>query len=496
MDFESKYWVAIFPYLKTSEEVRYKNIRILSSSDASKVPSEIAAYVNELCSTFYLRHDVQIKNVSFAYHITEDEVQSPTSFINDLDEFQTLLRYLYSSPHQTSGDPFLNYEHSSYFLFRPKQVSKYLLFSEHNTIIHADINNYSIDELENIQGYEGLLNNRSPFWITRKDKITPPTAHIWLNISQDISLDFNRNSPLYQPVISFFSYKTDNEDLRSRVLTAINWYNRSLLTDIDDDIALVNLAIAFESLLGLEQGNKVTERFKETVNVLLGGFPRLDSWLTQFYHARSEIVHDGKSQRLAFLPVDKSDIKATGEPVYQPLISYGRQIFQACSASILTGSMLAEHMKLPSRLVTNQQRIKSIREKLNCKTTSPKDAILSAEKEIIEIETYRFVPETGLKVDELLSVGIRLSKKYTEINSITEVDEINKKLKDFSKNKANKHLETLSSLNEVTELMKKLPSRLVHDNKELYLIKSLLESIWHYLFMYYFNLKRKNEQQI
>ena len=77
-------------------------------------------------------------------------------------------------------------------------------------------------------------------------------------------------------------------NFRSRLLTSLNWYNRTLLSDIDDDITLVNLSIAFECLLGLEQGNKVTERFKETVNVLLGGFPRLDSWLSQFYHARSE----------------------------------------------------------------------------------------------------------------------------------------------------------------------------------------------------------------
>jgi hypothetical protein len=494
MDFGSKYWVAIFPYLKTSVDVQYKNIRIISSSDTSRVPTEIVAYVTELCSIFYLRHDVQIKKVSFAYRITEDEVQSPTSFINDLDEFQTLIRYIYSSPHPTSGNPFLNFEHSSYFLFRPKQVSKYLLFSEHNTIIHADINTYSIDEFGNIQGFEGLLNNRSPFWITRKDKITSQTAHIWLNISQDISLDFNRNSPLYQPVIAFFSYKTDNEDLRSRVITAINWFNRSLLTNIDDDVALVNLAIAFESLLGLEQGNKVTERFKETVCTLLGGFPRLDSWLSQFYHARSEIVHDGKSQRLSFLPVDKSDIKVTNKPEYQPLISYGRQIFQACTTSILTGSMLAEHMSLPSRLVTNQQRIKTITEKLSSKTTPAHDAILSVEKEIIEIESYRFVPESGLKVDELLFVGIVLSKKYTEISSVIEFDEINKKLKEFSNMQVKNHLETLSCLYEVTELMKKLPGRIYFDNKVLYLTKSLLECIWHYLFMYYFNLKRNNEQ--
>ena len=51
---------------------------------------------------------------------------------------------------------------------------------------------------------ECLLNNRSTFWITRKDQITPPTARIWLNISQDISSDFKTTSPIYHPVISFF----------------------------------------------------------------------------------------------------------------------------------------------------------------------------------------------------------------------------------------------------------------------------------------------------
>ena len=134
MDFESKYWVAVFPYIKTTNEVRYKSIRIISSLDISNVPSEISEYVKELCSSFYLRHDVQIENVSFAYHITEEEVKCPTNFINDLDEFQTLIRYIYSSPHETFGDPFLNYEHSYYFLFRPKLVSKYLLFfrTQHN----------------------------------------------------------------------------------------------------------------------------------------------------------------------------------------------------------------------------------------------------------------------------------------------------------------------------------------------------------------------------
>jgi hypothetical protein len=495
MDFESKYWIAIFPYLKTSKEIQFKHLRIHSSLDTSHLPSEVAPYVNELCSKFYLRHDVQIKNVSFAYYLIDNEVNN-SIFFNDLEEFQTLLCYLYSSPHHTYGDPFLNFEHSYYFLFRPKLVSKHLLFSKHNTIIHSDINFYTPDELGYIKGYEVKLNNKSSFWITNKDKITPPTAHIWLNIFQDLSLDINGNSPLYQPVIDFLSHKSENEDLRNRVVTAIKWYNRSLLGNIDDDIALVNLAIAFESLLGLDQGNKVTERFKETVNILLGGFPRLDSWLTQFYQARSEIVHDGKSQKLAFLPVDKSNIKSTNEPEYQPLISYGRQIFQACTASILTGSILAEQMNLPSRFVTNQQRVLSISKKLNCKTSSPKEAILSVEKEIIEIENYRFVPESGLKVEELLYVGIKLTQKYTQINSAIEIVGLNEKIQEFSSKKANNHFDTLTSLYELIEVIEKVTGKLLLDNREFYLLKSLLETIGHYSIMYYLNLKREKKKNI
>lgn len=488
MDSKSKYWIAVFPYLKTSGEVRYRNLRILSSLDTSQLPSEIISYVNDLCSSFYLRHDVQIINVSFAYYISDEDVQSPTSFIQDLNEFQSLVCYFYSSPHSTYGDPFLSNEHSFYFLFRPAKVSTHLIFPNHNTMIYNDLNNYSPDNFGYIHGYEGFLNSNSLIWITKNDKVIPPTARMWLNISQDLKADFNNYSPIFSPVFDFFRNKTDNIELRNRVLAAINWYNRSLKSDIDDETKLVYLAIAFESLLGLERGNNVTLRFKETVNILLGGFPRLDSWLAQFYDARSEIIHDGVSHKLSFIPVDKTNLKKSDTPPYQQLISYGRQIFLACTTSILTGSILAEYMKLPSRFVTNKQRIKIINEKIRDRHMSASEAILSVEKEIIEIDSYRFVPERELTEDELLSIGISISKLFIDVEKSSKYEEIISVLKDFVSNNQKNHKVTLTSLKESIDVLKNLPSNLLFEDRELYLVKSLLESIWHYLFMYYFDL--------
>lgn len=490
MDSKSKYWIAVFPYLKTTGEVRYRNLRILSSLDTSQVPSEIVNYVNDLCSSFYLRHDVQIINVSFAYYISDEDVHSPTSFIQDLNEFQSLVCYFYSSPHNTYGDPFLSNEHSFYFLFRPTKVSSHLIFPNHNTMIYNDLNNYSPDNFGYIHGYEGLLNSNSPIWITKNDKVIPPTARMWLNISQDLKADLNNNSPIFSPVFDFFQNKTDNVELRNRVLTAINWYNRSIKTDIDDETKLVYLAIAFESLLGLERGNNVTLRFKETVNTLLGGFPRLDSWLAQFYDARSEIIHDGVSHKLSFIPVDKTKLKNSDIPPYQQLISYGRQIFLACTTSILTGSVLAEYLKLPSRFVTNKQRIEIINKKIHEKNKSASDAILSTEKEIIEIESYRFVPERDLTEIELLSVGISVSKLFMEVERSSKYEDIITVLKNFSSTSSKNHRVALTSLKESIDVLNNLPSNLLFEDRELYLVKLLLESIWHYLFMYYHDLMK------
>src|SRR5256884_7463524 len=83
----------------------------------------------------------------------------------------------------------------------------------------------------------------------------------------------------------------------------LEWHNRSTAEEVDERVALLNLAIAFESLLNLES-DKVTGRFRETIMTLLGSSPRLDSWVDQFYNARSAVAHKGKTHHLMFYAMD------------------------------------------------------------------------------------------------------------------------------------------------------------------------------------------------
>ena len=69
---------------------------------------------------------------------------------------------------------------------------------------------------------------------------------------------------------------------------------------ISESEALVHLAIALESLLKVPSGERLTERFKDAVLTLVGPIPRLDSWLDQFYTARSKAVHEGVPHELMF----------------------------------------------------------------------------------------------------------------------------------------------------------------------------------------------------
>jgi hypothetical protein len=119
-------------------------------------------------------------------------------------------------------------------------------------------------------------------------------------LGEDLNHVFSK-SRRFAPVYNYFKTRTAIDNLGARILTALAWYNRSTGVDIEESVALVNLAIAFESLLGLKAGEKVTERFMEAVNLLVGDVPRLDSWLTQFYRTRSQIVHEGQSSNLMFI---------------------------------------------------------------------------------------------------------------------------------------------------------------------------------------------------
>jgi hypothetical protein len=67
-----------------------------------------------------------------------------------------------------------------------------------------------------------------------------------------------------------------------------------------DSEAILSLAVAFEALLGLSKDAK-TDRFVDAISLLLGRLTRLSIWAEQFYTVRSDVAHEGRTERLRLM---------------------------------------------------------------------------------------------------------------------------------------------------------------------------------------------------
>jgi hypothetical protein len=198
-------------------------------------------------------------------------------------------------------------------------------------------------------------------------------------------------------------------EVAQRVLTAIDWYNRANSSATDEEVALVHLAIAFEALLALPEGKGVTDRFREAINLLLGRVPRLDTWLDQFYRARSQIVHQGRTTSLRFAVASSKASKGDAQ-VYHSLLSYGRKVFQLCVGTTLVGAGLAADARLAEKLVTNQERFEEICSILSDESAPANERLRRSADKIVAAERYRFVSESGLKIETLLGCAKRAAR--------------------------------------------------------------------------------------
>jgi len=215
---------AFFPYLKTSEPIRFRSITVRAGEDPSGLPADAVPDLETLRSIFFLRDHQRIKSVSYAF-CADGAAESVTSaFVRDLSELRELLAYLYSSPHGSSGEPLLRNEHSSLYVLRRKQLFRGLIENEHNVEPAQSAEYPKADDRGEIPGYECKVDGRSTTWVTSGSRLYPPCIRFWLNISQDLRWEFERvsGSTRYDPVWSFFSSRRDQpSELYGRLLTAL-----------------------------------------------------------------------------------------------------------------------------------------------------------------------------------------------------------------------------------------------------------------------------------
>src|SRR5205823_5282952 len=96
----------VVPYLKTTKPVDIRGILFRSNDDLEGLSPEQQTHLKSLFAMFFLRNDLRIRRMTYAHFELVEDPELNNSLIRQLYEAQTLINYLYSTPHPTMGDPF------------------------------------------------------------------------------------------------------------------------------------------------------------------------------------------------------------------------------------------------------------------------------------------------------------------------------------------------------------------------------------------------------
>jgi hypothetical protein len=473
--------IVVFPYLKTSGPVRFGPYLFRSTDDLEGLSKAQVTAVTEVTAMLYTQNNARVRSASYAV-LPQIHLSGVFQIPEALKRVHSLVAYMYGTPNDPFGDPFLGYECATLLVFTPSQVSRLLIESEHHTILDEPIpiawdNDFA-------PGYDGILNFMEHFWVVKGSRVYPPVPHITLNISQDLAADcgeFLQGGTGYE----LARLLTDDvRDIGERLFTSLRWYNATNRVEVSEGEALVNLAIAFESLLNLPTGEK-TDRFVDSVSLLLGRVPRLTDWVRQFYDARSRVAHEGKLSQARFMiprPGKKSE-----HLVYHPLLVFGREILRLCVAAITHGAYLAESRDIAAKLQTNSERFEELCRLLDEGPMSDAKRAIEIRRLVSEINRYRFVGESGLSVAVIVGAVQRAVKGLMNLQiplTRLEQTELSKFALVNTKNE-------LAALEALSELHTRPPSQQTTQIVEPELtVWQLVDIAWMYTFQNYFRLKK------
>lgn len=481
-----QYSIAVFPFLKTEAPIGLGGLVFRSTDDVADLPPHHADSVREIAEMLYLRDDLRIQRATYAV-VPFLDLTFSVSDVPVLTDVQAVVAYLYGGPARGGGSPFLSSEHAVMVVFTPGEVWPSLVRTSPNATRPGGTAVQEHDGPRGVPGYAGLYGFRQIFWVEPGSRVYGPMPRLELNQSQDLSQDIPRAASKRLGV----RYLLDllgaaPTSSSSRVLTAIRWYNEANRASNSEEAALVNLAIAFESLFGLPSGDK-TDRLIDSIALLLGRVPRLDEWAHQFYAARSSVVHEGRAQYSHFIARDYR--AKSGGSAYQPLWVYGIQVFRLCLVTLLVGADLAREAGLEEKLVTNQERFERVCGILDEPGRSAADRLADIEPLVDSLERNRFLSEGGLRLDTMIGAVRRA------LSCLIEADETMLEGNKASFSGRIKQLESsdeFTQLSGVRRLSEAFPTAAepacaqVHD---------LVEVVWHYAFMHYFWLERRRNSE-
>jgi hypothetical protein len=483
---EELFSVALFPYLKTSGPVRFGPYLFRSTDDLKGLSEAQATAVTEVAAMLYTQNNARVRSASYAV-IPQIHVAGLYQIPEALKRVHCLVAYLYGTPNDQFGDPFLGYECATLLVFTPGRVNRFLIESEHHTVLDEPIaiawdNDFA-------PGYDGMRNFTEHFWVVKGSRVYPPVPHITLNISQDLVANCGQ---FFQEGTGYELVRLLTDDARhiaERLFTALTWYNATNRAEVSESEALVNLAIAYESLLDLPTGNK-TDRFVDSVSLLLGRVPRLTDWVRQFYDARSRVAHEGKLSQGRFMiprPGNHSE-----HLVYHPLLVFGREIFRLCVAAITHGAHLAESRNIAAKLKTNSERFEELCRVLDEGPMSDARRAIEIRRLVSEINRYRFVGESGLSVAVIVGAVQRAVKGLINLPiPLTRLDQT--ALSKFALVSTKNELAALEALSELHTRPSSQQTTQIAEPELV--VWQLVDIAWMYTFQYYFRLKKIEDER-
>lgn len=483
---EAGYSIAVFPYLKTSGPVFLGGVNLRSTLDTEGLPDDQVQHVRTIAAMLFLQGQYQISSATYAIV----PWANPEEMTSTLRNLQAIIAYCYCAPHPTLGTPFLQYEESSMLIFTPGPVIGFIVQPDHNVRYVGSIPPPVPDERHELPGYTGLYNFQHHFWVCQGSRVYPPVPHPSLNLSQDLACDterFFRESTVYRHLPLLLARPMDAN--AERMLRAITWFNRANSSSNGDETNLVMLAVAFETLLEVPEDKK-TERLADAIALLLGRVPRLETWASQFYDARSAILHEGRAVQLRFAATDEK--KPKSPPLYNSLLAYGREIFQLCTSTLLLGAHLAARVGLGDKLITNQERFANICKVLSDTTQSPAVRLHQIAPTVRIINGLRFVAETDLRIQTMLD-AVRLAAKCL-LTCATIEPALAERLNRLATTPfAPDGYGALDALRQVTEATRHTPQHGEDGPRDICL--QLCYMVWMSTFQYYFWRQQEREKK-
>ncbi|KAB2893773.1 MAG: hypothetical protein F9K28_07430 [Bacteroidetes bacterium] len=432
--------VAIFPYVHLAEPITIRDINLFPSQMIEEnlhICDECKFHAKKLFQLFYWHDNTPIQQMIYTtLHVDEGDIQRKREFFGNLESVRILLGYICCAPDEHSLTIYNNYEQAHLYIFYPsKWVSKSLVYCA-DIDVEAEGNNYPQHYTD---GYEFYLNFGDIMWATEACRIYPaftPQGKSQLRLSEILkTLVFQHD--VGKPSVNWeflLDKRFIDADLELRLLRSMEWYNRSCKSDSTTDVGLIYLAIAFETLLGVDGGttgdiSDVRRRLWDSIRVLVGSIPRLQSWFEQFYHARSRIVHEGYWSHIKFYLLDdekignaRRNLQLDDVGSYGYLIQYGHVVFRICFNAVVAGLIKTSELNLRSRFFINQERLEKIREILK-NVANAEEALVAIVADIQSLYRYRFEPSNFVKVETVVQVGESLAKRFLEITSRISISE-------------------------------------------------------------------------